>query len=53
MGIANKMTCGNVHWDLGSHLSLYFALPYLSAAQKRLLLQLRIILPLGDVSVFT
>lgn len=52
VGIANEMTCGNVHWDLGSHLSLHIALPYLSAAQKSLLLQLRIILPLGDVSVF-
>lgn len=52
IGTANKMTCGNVHWDLGSHLSLHIALPYLSAAQKTLLLQLRIILPLGDVSVF-
>lgn len=34
MGIANKMTCGNVHWDLGSHLSLHIALPYHCSLEK-------------------
>ena len=52
MGITDRISCGSVHWDTGPHLSLYIVQCYSFAAEKIFLLQLRIIIPLGDVSIF-
>lgn len=53
MDIADRISCGSVHWDTGPHLSPYTVQCYSFAAEKIFLLKLRIIIPLGDVSILS